>query len=344
MTDHNGLTRRSVLAGAAALALPALVRPAAAETVDLAAAKREGKVTLYTSAPIAAVQKIANAFQQKYGITVELFRSGGAQVLRRFMLEQEAGHAGADVLVSSDPAAVLDIAAKGMFVPFKPDGFDQVPAGLNDPDGRFVAQRVSLISIYGRTDLFPLSDMPKTWDDLLAPRFKGKMVMTNPSFTSLQLGVVATMAKLRGWQYYEKLNNNDVVIVQGNEQALNLVKTGERPVAAGADSQYANEARMAGHKIANVFPSDGTFAIPATTSVVKGSKSPNAAKLLAEYTLSLEAQKLWPESGIYAARVDVEPPADSPRIGDIKVIPMDFAYITSVTAQVKRRFSEIFST
>jgi len=200
-----------------------------------------------------------------------------------------------------------------------------------------------VISIYGRTDLIPVSDMPKTWNDLIAPRFKGKLVMTNPSFTSLQLGVVAMMAKERGWDYYEKLNRNDVVIVQGNEQALNLVKTGERPIAAGADSQYANEARMAGHKIANVFPSDGTFAIAATTSVVKGSKSPNAAKLLAEYTLSLEAQKLWPESGIYAARVDVAPPAGSPRIADIKVIPMDFAYITSVTTQVKRRFSEIFS-
>jgi iron(III) transport system substrate-binding protein len=185
--------------------------------------------------------------------------------------------------------------------------------------------------------------MPKTWYDLLSPRFKGKLVMTNPSFTSLQLGVVAMMAKLRGWEFFERLNRNDIVVVQGNEQALNLVKTGERPIAAGADSQYANEARLAGHKIANVFPSDGTFAIPATTSIVKGSKSPNAAKLLAEYTLSLEAQKLWPESGIYAARVDVDPPPESPRIGDIKVIPMDYAYITSATAQVKRKFSEIFS-
>jgi len=209
---------------------------------------------------------------------------------------------------------------------------------------RYVAQRVSVISIYGRSDLFAASDMPKTWDDLLNPRFKGKLVMTNPSFTSLQLSVVAMMVKQRGWDYYEKLNRNDVVVVQGNEQALNMVKSGERPIAAGTDSQYANEARMAGHRIVTVFPGDGTFAIPATTSVVKGSNSLNAAKLLAEYTLSLEAQKLWPESGIYAARVDVEPPPGSPKIADIKVIAMDFAYITSVTAQVKRRFSEIFST
>src|SRR5215831_15439572 len=100
------LTRRRLITGAAALALPSflrpgLVRPSLADTVDIAAAKREGKVTLYTSAPIAAAQKVANAFQDKYGITVELFRSGGTQVLRRFQLELEAKRPGADVLVSS---------------------------------------------------------------------------------------------------------------------------------------------------------------------------------------------------------------------------------------------------
>ncbi len=339
------MTRRSVLGGAAVLMVPAFARSAvAAETVDVAAAKKEGKVVLYTSAPIAAAQKVANAFQQKYGITVELFRSGGSQVLRRFMMEREAGHLGADLLVSSDPAAILDMTAKGMFVPFKPDGFDKVPDAFKDPDGHFVAQRISIISIYGRTDLVPSHEMPKTWDDLLSPRFKGKLVMTNPSFTSLQLGVVAMISKMRGWDFYEKLDGNDVVVVQGNEQALNLVKTGERPIAAGADSQYANEARMAGHKVQNFFPSDGTFAIPATTSVVKGSKNPNAAKLLAEYSLSLEAERLWPENGIYAARTDVDPPEGSPKIVDVKVIPMDFAYIRSATAAVKKRFNEIFGT
>ena len=89
-STRNGLTRRSVVAGAMALGLPRFIRGAAAQTVDIAAAKKEGKVVLYTSAPIAAAQKVANAFQQKYGITVELFRSGGTQVLRRFMMEQDA--------------------------------------------------------------------------------------------------------------------------------------------------------------------------------------------------------------------------------------------------------------
>ena len=74
-------------------------------------------------------------------------------------------------------------------------------SAFNDPAANYVAQRVSLISIYGRTDKIAAADMPKTWDDLLNPRFKGKLVMTNPSFTSLQLGVVAMLSKARGYMW-----------------------------------------------------------------------------------------------------------------------------------------------
>jgi iron(III) transport system substrate-binding protein len=340
----HGLDRRTVVTGAIALGLRGAITPVlAADPVDLAAARKEGKVVLYTSAPIAAAQKVANAFEQKFGIRVELFRSGGTEVLRRFMLERDAGNIVADVLVTSDPAAAIEFAARGMFIPFQPADFDKVPDAFKDPAGAYVGQRVSLIANYGRTDLIPAADMPRTWDDLLDPRLKGKLVITNPSFTSLQLGVVAMLSKLRGWDFFERLNRNDVLVVPGNEQALNLVKTGERPIAAAADSQYASEARLAGHQIQTFFPTDGTFAIPAVTAVVKGGRNPNAARLLAEYQLSLEAERLWPPNGIYAARIDVDPPAGSPPIGAVKVIPMDFPYIQRVTSAVKKKFSEIFS-
>ena len=222
-------------------------------------------------------------------------------------MEQEAGHAGADVLVTSDLAAANDLMAKGKFVPFRPAGFDQVPQPIRDPDSHFVPQRVSITSIYRRTDLVASAEMPKSWSDLLDPKCKGKLVMTNPNFTSLQVAVVALLSRARGWGFYAKLAKQDVIIVQGNEQALNLLKSGERPIAAGADSQYATNARLSGHKIENIFPADGTFAIPSMTAVVKNSPHPNAAKLLAEFTLSLEAQRIWPQNGVYAARAEVAP-------------------------------------
>lgn len=338
------LSRRSLLAGACAIAAPGFIRRAqAADAVDIDAAKREGKVTLYTSAPLSTAQKIVNAFQEKYGISVELFRTGGVQVLRRFLMEQQSGHAGADMLVTSDLSAANDFKAKGMITPFKPAGFDKVPEAIRDPDSYYVPQRVSIISIYGRTDMVPLAEMPKTWSDLLDPKYKGKLVMTNPNFTSLQVAVAAMISRARGWEFYEKLSKQDVVFVQGNEQALNLVKTGERPIAAGADSQYATGARLAGHKIENVFPADGTFAIPSVGAVVKNSKNPNAARLLAEFFLSLEAQRIWPPNGVYAARDDVDPPPGNPPISAIKVSSIDYAYVKTVAPAVKKRFSEMFS-
>jgi iron(III) transport system substrate-binding protein len=339
-------TRRSLLVGALALGLPlprAIGDAWAADLADVAAAKQESRVVIYTSAPMAAAQKFAEAFQAKYGIKVELFRTGGTQVLRRFLLEQQAGHNGADVLASSDTAAMIDLTAKGLFVPFKPEGFEKIPEAFRDPAGHYVPQRVSVISIYARADLIPAADMPKTWDDLLNPKYKGKIVITNPSFTSLQVSVVAMMSKLRGWGYFEQLAKNDVVVVQGNEQALNMLKTGERAIAAFADSQYANEARAAGHPLRVIFPAEGTFVLPAYTVAVKNSNNPNAAKLFAAYHLSLEAQRMWPASGVYAARSDVDPPAGSTPLKDIKVIPLDNAYILSVTPAVKKKFSELFS-
>src|SRR5438105_11702864 len=91
--------------GFAALFLAASIAPAFAQAVDLDAAKREGKMVWYTSVPIETAQKIANLFEQKTGIKVELFRSGGSNILRRFQQEADAGKVFLDVLTHSEPAA-----------------------------------------------------------------------------------------------------------------------------------------------------------------------------------------------------------------------------------------------
>lgn len=337
------LTRRSIVTGGAALALAALAGPAfAADSIDMAAAKKEGSVVWYTSTPIQTAQKIANAFEAKHGVKVELFRSGGTAILRRFMQEKSAGTIAADLLTTSDPAAMSEMAAKGTFVPFQPEGIDKIPAALRDPKGNWIAQRVNAITIYGRTDIVPENQMPQTWSALTDAKYKGKLVMTDPSFTSLQLGVVSMMSKERGWDFYEKLRENDTMIVQGNQQALDMVKRGERAIAAGASMAYAIKARSEGHPIAIVYPKDGTFVITAPTAIIKGSPHPNAAKLLAAFMVSPDAQKLLPEGGDYAARTDIAPPAGSPPLADIKILPLDFDYIVANSNQVKKKFNEVF--
>jgi iron(III) transport system substrate-binding protein len=333
----------AALAAAGALALMLRQEPAlASDVVDQAAAKKEGKVVWYTSTPIETGQKIAKLFEAETGITVEMFRSGGSAIVRRFMQEQQAGRVAVDVMTTSDPAATASLARKGTFVAFKPKNFEKIVDEGRDKDGHFVAQRLNLMTIYARSDKLAAADRPKTWSDLVDARYKGKLIMTDPSFTALQLTVVGMMSKNVGWDFYEKLRQNDIMIVQGNQQVSDNIKRGERLIAVGALDSYAADDRKAGHPIVTILPADGTFVIPSPTAVIKGSPNPNAAKWLAEFMIGDAAQALFPADGGYAARKDMPPPADGIALDKIKIIPVDYDYVEKEAVRVKKRFNEIF--
>src|SRR5256885_7663878 len=110
------------------------------DPIDEAAAKREGKVTWYTSTPVAAGQYIANEFEKRTGIKVEMLRTGGQNVIRRFQQEADAGRVAVDVITMSDMSAANAMTRRGQFVPFQPQGFDQGLAGTKDPDRSYIAQ------------------------------------------------------------------------------------------------------------------------------------------------------------------------------------------------------------
>jgi iron(III) transport system substrate-binding protein len=310
------------------------------DPVDLAAAKKEGAVTWYTSTPIETAQKIANMFQAETGIKVELFRSGGSAVLRRFLQEIDAKRVVADVLTISDPAAAGMMIKRDLLVPFRPKNFDKVRDEVKDPKGYHVAQRLNLVGIIARSD--KNVPMPKNWTDLADPKYKGTMVMPDPSYTAIQLMVVGTLSKKYGWEFYQKLRANDIMIVQGHQEVSKVLTRGERLVAAEGADQYAWKDRKDGHKVVTVYPTDGGFAIPAPTAVIKGSPHPNAAKAFAEFMIGDAVQKLFPDEGIYAARSDVPPPPGSLPLGQIKLMGVDYEQIEKDAAALKKRFNEIY--
>jgi iron(III) transport system substrate-binding protein len=336
-----GAGRVLAVVGAVLLATAALAQPTfTPDPVDLGAAKKEGAVTWYTSTPVEVAQKIANLFQEQTGIKVELFRSGGSAVLRRFMQEIDARRVVADVLTISDPAAAGMLIKRDLLVPFRPRNFDKVPAEVKDPRGHHVAQRLNLVGIVMRTD--KNVPPPRNWTDLTDARYKGLMVMPDPSYTAIQLMVVGTLSRRYGWEFYQKLRANEIMIVQGHQQVSETLTRGERLVAAEGADQYAWSDRKAGHKVQTIFPTDGAFAIPAPTAVIKGAPHPNAAKALAEFMIGDTVQKLFPGEGIYAARSDVEPPPGNPPLGQIKLMPVDYDQVEKDSKALKNKFNEIY--
>jgi iron(III) transport system substrate-binding protein len=330
----------------ATLAVLALAAGAVAQTgftpdpVDLAAAKKEGSVTWYTSTPVGTAQKIATLFQDQTGIRVELFRSGGSAVLRRFMQEIDARRVVADVLTVSDPAAAAAMIKRDLLVPFRPKNFDKVRDEVKDPKGYHIAQRLNVVGMVARTDKgLPL---PKNWTDLTEAKYKGQLVMADPSYTAIQLMIVGTLSRKYGWEFYQKLRANETMIVQGHQQVSETLTRGERLLAAEGADQYAWNDRRAGHKVQTIFPADGTFVISSPTAVIKGSPHPHAARAFAEFMIGDAVQRLFPGEGIYAARGDIEPPTGNLPIGQIKVIPVDYEMIEKESAALKKRFNEIF--
>jgi iron(III) transport system substrate-binding protein len=311
------------------------------DPVDEAAAKREGALTWYTSTPVAAAQYIANEFERRHGIKVELLRTGGQNVIRRFLQEADAKRINVDVITMSDMSAANAMTKRDLFVPFRPVGFDKVIPDAKEARGNYIAQRLTLVGLIARTDKVAAADVPKAWTDLVDPKYKGKLVMADPSFTAIQLVVVATLSQKLGWQFYEGLRKNDTMIVQGHEQVYDMVKRGERLIAAEATDPRIYTGGPMPPNMINVIPAEGTIQVPSPTAVVKGSPHPNAAKLFAQFNLDPDIQRKFTEEGRHSPRTDVPPPPGLPPLDQITLYPIDHDAIEANTRQLKAKFAEI---
>ena len=327
---------------AAAFSAGAAAQEFTPDPVDEAAAKREGMVTWYTSTPVAAGQHIATEFEKRTGIKVEMLRTGGQNVIRRFLQEADAGRINVDVITMSDMSAANAMTRRGLFVPFKPTGFDKVLADAKDANGNYIAQRLTLVGMLVRTDKVTAGDHPKVWADLMQPKYKGMLVMADPSFTAIQLVMVATLSKHIGWRFYEALRKNETMIVQGHEQIFDMVKRGERLVAAEASDPRIYTGGVMPPNIINIIPTAGAIQVPSPTAIIKGSPHPNAAKLFAQFNLLPEIQHKFTEEGHHSPRTDVRPPPGLPTLDQVQLYPIDYDYIEANTRQLKAKFAEIF--
>jgi iron(III) transport system substrate-binding protein len=328
-----------------ALGLGLLAVPAQAFTpdrADRAAAQREGTLSWYTSTPFPLVQQLADKFTQDTGVKIQLLRSGGEAVLRRFLQEHQAGQPGADVITMSDAGAAIGLTRQGVFAPFRPAGFDKVLDDAKDPNGHWIAQRVHLIGMVVRTDKVAEKDRPKTWTDLTDPKFKGMMVMPDPNFTAIQLTVVGMLSQRHGWDFYRALRRNDTMIVQGHQQVYKTMQQGERVLAAeGSDPRSFNDGKEIPNQ-AVIYPTEGVFIVCSPVGIVRNARNPNAARLFAEFMVSPAAQRMIAENAIHSSRTDVAPPKGMPGLNEVKFIPIDLNHIEKNARDLKARFSEIF--
>jgi iron(III) transport system substrate-binding protein len=346
------ISRRQLMIGSAALALGAggtrvmAAPPAEPITPELiAAAKKEGKVAWYTSVDLPVAEKIARAFEGKYsGVACRVERAGAERVFQRIGQEYGSGIHAVDVVNSSDAAHFVVWKRQGLLAPYVPEEVARLyPAEHKDPDGLFATWRASLSVIAYNTTLVKPEEAPKSFADLLDPKWKGKLVKAHPGYSGTILTATYQMARDLGWGYFEKLAQQNVMQVQSSADPPKKLALGERAVMADGNEYNIFLLRESGRPVELVYPTEGTPLIVGPNGVFKEAPNPNAARLFQSYMLSGEAQQLMSDvGGLRSVHPAVKDKAGRKPLRDIKLMKDDPAAVEAESDQIKSRYSQIF--
>ena len=347
-------TRRHVLKTGTALAATALfaepVRAAAppAETITpelIAAARKEGKVVHYTSVDLPLAEKVGKAFEAKYpGIAVRIERTGAERVFTRIAQEQSSRIYACDVVQSSDAAHFVVWKRDGLLAPYLPeDVAKHYPAEHKDPDGMFASYRIYLCVMARNTDLVKAEDAPKSYADLLDPKWAGKIVKAHPGYSGTILTATYQTARDVGWEYFEKLSKQRIMQVQSASDPPKKLALGERAIMADGIEYGVFQLKETGKPVDVIYPTEGSPLIIGPNGVLKSAPNPNAARLLQNYMMSAECQQFNVEfGGLRTAHGLVKDKAGRKPMKDIKVMKDDAAAVEKSGEDIKKRYTQYF--
>ena len=317
---------------------------ASGQDARLEAAKKEGKVVWYTSLAVPSTEKIAKMFEAAYpGIKVEAHRTGSQRVLQRLMQELQANIKNADVVHTSDAGHFVLLKEKKLLMPYTPAGVEKFPAGFKDKDGYYYGLRATLSVIAYNPKLVPAAEAPKTWKDLLDPKWSGKLVTAHPGYSGIIATHVLALVNLYGWDFFKQMAQNKLMLVQSANDPPQVVASGERLAAVNGADYFFHQLKKKGNPIEIVYPKEGVPLIVSPSAITSFSPHPNAAKLFTDFTFTREVQQVLADSeGLYTGHPEVKYPEDKPKLSDLKLLQADPEELEKRNEELKNRFVEFF--
>ena len=274
------------------------------------AAKKEGAVSYYTTMTLSQSKKVIDKFQQKYPfIKPELFRGGGDEVLNRILNEARGGLNAWDV-VSTRGDSVLTLEEAKLITSYRSPETKSISKDMVDDEGYWTAYYVNPYVLGYNPKLVKKDEVPKTYEQLLDPKWKGKRISIDDSAYGLLAGLIHAWGKEKAVDYFKKLAAQEPVVQRGNTNRVQLTMAGEFPLIIAYAPTIQRETSK-GH------PMDWVPLEPVAVQVnpmmlAAKAPHPNAGKLFIDFLLSREGQKMLVGFRRIPVREDVEP--DPPRL------------------------------
>src|SRR6266478_4354258 len=348
------VSRRGLLAGTGALLAGAALStrvvaaappPEPVTPALIEAAKKEGQVIYYTSTDLPVAEKLAKAFEAKYsGIAVRVERTGAERVFQRIGQEYASNIHAVDVVNSSDAAHFIVWKRDGILAPYLPEDVAKFyPAEHKDPDGLFATWRASLSVIAYNTTLVKAEEAPKSFADLVDPKWKGKIVKAHPGYSGTIMTATYQMQRDLGWSWFEQLAKQNIMQVQSSADPPKKLDLGERAVMADGNEYNIFQMKEAGRPVEPVYASEGSPLIIGPNGIFKGSPNPNAAKLFQSFCFSREAQQLIIDvGGLRSLHPQTQEKPGRTPFKDIKTMKDDAAAVEKEGDAIKARYTKLF--
>jgi iron(III) transport system substrate-binding protein len=347
------ISRRDMLKGAAAVAagsalstrvLASAPSPEPITQALIDAAKKEGQVVYYTSTDLPVAEKVAKAFEAKYpGIAVRTERTGAERVFQRIGQEYSSNIHAVDVVNSSDAAHFIVWKRDGVLLPYVPEDVAKYPVEHRDVDGQFASFRVWLSIIAYNTNMVKPEEAPKSFADLLDPKWKGKIVKAHPGYSGTIMTATYQMQRDLGWSFFEQLAKQNIMQVQSSADPPKKLDLGERAVMADGNEYNIFELKEKGRPVEPVYATEGSPLIIGPNGIFKSSPNPNAAKLFQSFCLGREAQQLIIDvGGLRSVHPDTKNKEGRKPLKDIKTMKDDAAAVEQQSDAIKSRYSKIF--
>jgi ABC-type Fe3+ transport system substrate-binding protein len=297
------LTRRSLSMMPFALALADTAK--AAEADLLGGAQREGQLVWYTTLVVGqVVRPLIAQFEKKYpGVKVNYVPAPWQETTVRIMNEGRAGQPRGDIFDGGSTVHPLNVA--GFIQPYVVQSAAAFPASFRGPAGLWTANIIQPITAAVNTDQVSAADIPKTYEDLLNPRWKGRMAWPDSPDVSGPPGfignILQTMGHDRGMDYLQKLAQQKIAIVPSNQRVvLDQAIAGQYPLVLQTYNYHAAISMAEGAPV-EWLKLPPTLVSFGCMGLIKNAPHPNAAKLFLEFSMSAEGQQVYSDAGYIPA-------------------------------------------
>jgi iron(III) transport system substrate-binding protein len=258
----------------------------------LAQAKKEGAFVLYSTMTLEDANPLIGAFEAKYGVKVRMWRAVNQKLVQRALAEARAGQHAVDAFEGSGPGLEI-LHAEGLLEKFWSPAFADLPPEAFPRHGYYAPDNLLFTVMGYNTRLVRREDVPKSYEDLLAPRWRGKLGIES-SNVAWFAAVSKAMGEEKGLAFFRKLAAMEPQVRSGHTLMTELVAAGEIPLALTLYNQAVDKLKEKGAPI-DWKPLPPAFGRADGVAVAKYASHPYAALLFADFVLSPEGQRIIKE-------------------------------------------------